>query len=213
MRKLIATVVLVVTQVGAGGLAVPAAHAVAPDRIQGGCFFNSDGTAATGDTQTGVIGDRSETTTGDFPPMPIGAAVTCWIDVNGVAAPGTTHTYGDLPGVPGVQAGVDTLVYTAPVGEPVYICQSVQFADGTSIPAECPPYQPRCGIEGWDCLNDLFTDYIDPAVCPELVALAGSYPDGVTVEPDGDVYVPDPAGLGLNPVYDCPPYYDYPPYT
>jgi hypothetical protein len=42
-------------------------------------------------------------------------------------------------------------------------------------------------------------------ICPVLSHLAGNYPGGLSIHPDGDVYVPDPLGLGLNPVYDCPP--------
>jgi len=200
---------------GVSVLVAPAAHAANPDVFHGDCFYDVvEHPPATGDDlYTGVIGDRSRTTTGDFPPAPIGAIVTCWIEINGVVAPGTTHSYGDIAGIPGVQAGADPISVTAVAGDWWMLCHRVDFADGTTqsecespvniqIPPECP--LGTCDLIG--TINRLFIKVIDPVVCPALAQLAGSYPGGVTIDPTGDVSIPDPLGLGINPVYDCPPY-------
>ena len=202
MRRILATVIAL----GLSALVVPAAHASDPDRILGGCFFDANSPAGS-DAYTGVIGDKSVTLTGDWPPAPIGATVTCWIEVNGVEAPGTRHTYGDLSQP--VQYGVDALTFTADPAAWIIECETVAFADGTTL-SGCPVEDGKLiDIERGDglvyeILDDLFYRVLDPNVCPVLVQLAGSYPGGVTIAPDGDVYVPDPLGLG--PIYDCPPY-------
>ena len=104
---------------GASMLGAPTAHAGNPDVFRGDCFYDTiEGPPNTGDAAyVGVIGDRSITTTGDFPPTPIGATVTCWIEINGAVAPGTTHSYGDIAGIPGVQAGADLVTLSAVPGD------------------------------------------------------------------------------------------------
>jgi len=211
---------------------LPAARAGAPNVVYGGCYFHTNSQATvTGDVHTGVIGDASVTTSGDSTPRPIGATVTCWIEINGVPAPGTTHSYDDLDGIPGVQAGTDPLSFTADETDTVEECQSVTFGDGTTQ-AACPaptPSEDTCagtigpGIQfppqtTQDLLEALltgipsdlnscvFVPVVDPAVCPVLEQLAGSYPGGVTVGPDGDLDLPDPLELWTGPLYDCPPY-------
>lgn len=208
---------LVATCLGLAALVAPAAHADSTNVFHGDCFYDILGqppsTQAEPEVYSGVIGDRSRTTTGDTPPMPIGATVTCWIEVNHVVAPGTTHSYGDVGGVPGVQVGADPVSFTAYYDDLVELCHTVLFADSTTqseckgpiyiqLPPECPLF--GCDFFGW--MSRFFVKYVDPVVCPALAAAAGSYPGGVTVDPTGDVSVPDPLGLGLNPVYDCPPY-------
>ena len=203
-------IVFVTLAVLATAVAGPAVHASSTDQIDGGCFLASVTTAG---TQTAVIGDRSITTTGDAPPTPIGAVVTCYVTVNGVTAPGTTKTYGDLSGVRGVQAGADPIVLSTVPDDDVEVCTSVAFADNSTA--------SRCDVVSnvppswvWDLLNqaggpcggDFVTQCLDVIACPILASMAGDYPGGVSIHPDGDVYVPDPLGLGLDPVYDCPPY-------
>jgi hypothetical protein len=202
-RILLATLVL-----GATAVVVPAAHASNPDRIFGGCFFATQPQPGT-DVRTGVIGDHSTTRTGDWPPAPIGATVTCWIEVNGVEAPGTRHTYGDLSQP--VQSGIDPLTFTAGPADWLTECGTVAFADGTTL-SGCPvPDGQLIDIERgngfvYEVIGDLFDHVLDPTLCPVFAQLAGSYPGGITIAPDGDVYLPDPLGLGLNPIYICPPY-------
>lgn len=198
-------------------LVAPAAHADSPDTFHGGCFYDtvSQPSYPRTDPATypGVIGDRSRTTAGDSPATPISATVTCWIEINHAVAPGTTHTYGDLAGVPGVQAGADPVSFTASDTDWVTLCHTIAFADGTTqsgcegpvviqIPPECP--LGTCDTLG--TIHRLFVNVVDPVVCPVLAQGAGDYPGGVTVDPTGDVFVPDPFDLGLNPIYDCPPY-------
>ena len=206
-------------------LVVPAARASSPDATHGGCFFETVQSlpdTMTGDeTETGVIGDRSVTTTGDAPPVPIGGTVTCWIDDNAVPIPGTTHSYSDVAPVTGVQAGADPISFVANIGDFVNICQRTDYADGTSE-SECaklldPNWPPGFMVDLLDAvitpvndaiaaINDVLIADVDPVVCPVLVKLAGTDLGVVTVGPDGDVGVADPLGIGLNPLYDCPPY-------
>src|SRR4051812_25121455 len=116
-------IVFAALALGASMLVVPTAHAANPDVINGGCFFaTAEQETVTAGHNVGVIGDYSVTTTGDTPPTPIGAVVTCWLEVNGVVAPGTTHSYGELAGVSGVQAGSDPISYDTTDGDWVLEC-------------------------------------------------------------------------------------------
>ena len=202
----------IVVAAGMSVLAVPPAGAAGGDVTHGGCFFDTMAQPsyphANPAVNTGVIGDLS-TTKSTETRMPIGATVTCWIDVNNVEAPGTRFSYsGD-----GVQAGVNPVSYVANDWDWVVRCQEVTYADGTTDPATCPdPIEiqipPEC-IASCDILGtiDQFIVYaVDPVVCPALSKLAGSYPGGVTIDPTGDVTVPDPLDLFDGPAYDCPPY-------
>jgi hypothetical protein len=203
-------VAVVAFAVAAAGSTAADAYADSPDRFFGGCFFTADPEPGT-DVNVGVIGDHLSLTSKRYvPPALIGATVTCWVEVNGVEAPGTRHTYGD-PSSP-VQFGADPLTFTAGADDWVDLCETVVFADGTTqsgCPLECTgvwDIERGCGV-AIDLLNEVFateTGYVDPAVCPALVAAAGSY-GPITIALDGDVYLPDPLGL-WSPVYDCPPY-------
>jgi hypothetical protein len=183
--------------------------------MRGGCRYEYTNGVVAGDTWVGVQIERSVTTTGDSPATPIGATVTCWIQVNGVTAPGTTHSYGDVAGVTGVQAGVTPISFTAAPAEIVSPCESVAFADGTTTLPLCFALGDTIElvpqivkdtinqvIDGW-CL--VCPETVDQVVCPVLVQLSGRY-GSVTIEPDGDVDVPDPLDLGTTRIYDCPPY-------
>lgn len=190
----------------------PAAHADASDFMYGGCGFDSV-VPSTGDTYSGWIEDRSVTTTGYGNPHLIGAAVTCWMAVNGVRVPGSTHTYGDIPGVPGVQAGSDPLTFTVGPDDFPVVCQQVRYVDGTTGWEDCLWQDLQLPSQHQALLRDHLlatasglSEDIDPAVCPALAAAAGSYPGGVTIDPTGDTTVPDPLELWEGPVYDCPPY-------
>jgi hypothetical protein len=194
--------------------ATPAAHATTSDLIFGGCSYNTDqnDTVTGPDTYVGVVDDASATV--DSAGTPVAATVSCQIRVNDVAAPGATFSYSGL----GVQAGANSVSLTAAPTDVVDLCQRVVYADLTDTGWVCPTTD-RCFVNapcfppGVNTLLDLvsgnvnnaFTSTIDPALCPVLAAHAGSY-GPVTVAPDGDVYVPDPVGLGLNPIYDCLPY-------
>jgi hypothetical protein len=214
-RLLLGAAIAAIATVATG----PAATAASGDAINGGCFFNTVGGASVdgnnvGDPnqQNGVIGDVSVTQDGSG--APTGATVSCQIQVNGVAAPGTTFSYSGF----GAQAGADPVSYTAPLGDAVILCQRVVYADGTDTGWDCLGVD-HCFVVGGcfppavqtllDLVNGIvdnaFTSVIDPTVCPVLVANAGAY-GPVTIASDGDVYVFDPEGLGLSPIYDCPPY-------
>jgi hypothetical protein len=206
--------------VGASALAIlgavsPAASAnAAGDTTHGGCFFNTDENAlATNGQNQGAIGDLSATT--DPSGAPTGATVTCWIEVNNVEAPGTRHSYSGT----GVQAGTDQITFTASDTDTVTECMTVTYADGTTEPEDCPGattlvLPPQQVI---DLLDSVFTTLeneeialVDPVVCPVLVTLGqatgGGVPGVLEIRADGDVYTADPLGLGINPVWDCPPY-------
>jgi hypothetical protein len=191
---------------GLSVIVAPVAHADSPDSIHGGCSFDTvvDATGA----NVGVAYDASVTT--DAGGAPIGATVTCWIQVNGIEAPGTRFSYTGV----GAQAGANPISFTADSTDTVAQCQEVAYADGSTEPTACTlsttlVLPPECFLTGCDVLGTIqrfFVSTVDPVVCPVLAQLAGSYPGGVTIDPTGDVSVPDPLDLGLNPVYDCPPY-------
>jgi len=70
------------------------------------------------------------------------------------------------------------------------------------VPFPVPPPQDTFDI--LTAINNcVFVDHVDPIVCPELQPLAGTYPGGLSIGPDGDVSLD---GSGFNPLYDCPPY-------
>jgi hypothetical protein len=199
-------------------VAPTATRAATPDVIHGGCAFDTDQQETlTGDQNVGVIYDVSVTTTGDLPPQPIDATVTCWIEVNGVEAPHTRYSYSGA----GIQAGVDRISFASSEFDNVSECQAVAYADG-STESSCSvsigdPIPPQEFFDAVNALLDAVGQTIhyvecgdDPSdICPMLcrvtTLLPGSY-GPVTITPDGDVYVVDPLGLGLSPVYDCPPY-------
>ncbi len=216
MRVSVARVLVVTAAMCATGAALPAAAASAAggDLIVGGCSFSTDqnDTVTGPDTFTGEIHDSSATF--DATGAPVAATVSCQVQVNQVAAPGATFSYSGF----GVQAGANPVSYTAAPTDEVNLCQRVVYADGTDTGWVCP-MTDMCFVAA-PCfpapvgalidlvngiLNNAFTSTIDPALCPVLVANAGDY-GPVTIESDGDVYVADPLGLGLNPIYDCPPY-------
>jgi len=204
--------------VGASVLVAPAAHATVPNVLHGGCFLDTDGhPLVTGDTQVGVIGDRSVTTTGDSPAVPIGATVTCSVEVNGVLAPGTTHSYGDSP-VTGIQLGADPLTYTAGPLDTVALCQSVVYADNTTwdecvILGDNIQIPPQTVVDTWNAFWDAFWDVFDPfvlemlepLVCPPLGSISGTY-GLVIIGPDGDLSVVAPLVGKSVLLVDCPPH-------
>jgi hypothetical protein len=206
-----------------GGLAlglmavvVPSASAADPDTIHGGCFFDTNSQAtATNGSYIGVIGDHSVTTTSATPPAPTSATVTCAIAVNDSVVGSTSHSYGDVGGVAGVQGGADQISFSALPTDSVKLCETVAYADGFTSGPTCsestslqlPPQVVIDTLNGvFDTLTALEIAQVDPLVCPQLKAHAGSYPGGINIAPDGDLTVPDPLDLGLNPVWDCPPY-------
>jgi len=198
----------------AAAVVAPAAQANSADTALGGCFVYEQPTF--GSTYAGVIGDLSATF--DTAAVPIGAAVSCWIEVNGVEAPGTRHAYGDIAGVPGVQAGKDSLTYSADPNDFVVICEHVDYADGTSsnpdldCPVDASPEIPA--REVWDFYeatmyggrDAVCGDSVDAcqALCPVLASMAGTY-NRLTIGPDGDVYLAFPGFVPpYRRVFDCP---------
>lgn len=194
-------------------VAAPDAHADDSDFMYGDCGFDSstEPITTTG-THTGSIGVTSVTTTGYADPRLIGATVTCWIEVNGSVAPGTTHSYGDFLGIAGLHYGSDPASFTTTdVLDNVQVCETIAYADSTTD-THCiyndlvlPSTRQQQYIRH---VGTTVFAILDPAVCSQLAPHAGSYPGGVMIGPDGDLYlgIPDPLDLGLNPTYDCPPY-------
>jgi hypothetical protein len=197
-------VLVVALALGAGAMATPAAAnaAAAADRVRGGCAFAADdevGNLVGQDHHSGVIYDHSATTTRL---VPTDATVTCWRVVNGVEVPGARFSYSGF----GVQGGADRISFVTAPGDIYYVCESVAFADGGTVPA--------CGYGHTeiifpppvvtDLVDDTWAWVVAPAACPAAATLAGTY-GPVTIAPNGDVSVDDPFGLGTNPITDCPP--------
>lgn len=213
MRSNLTRMLLVGVMASATVAAVaPVASAAVGDTVQGGCFFITDEVVATNETggnAAGIIGDQSSTQ--DANGLPVDATVSCQIRFNDVPAPGTTFSYSGI----GAQQGVDTVSFViSPLSSESY-CQRVVFADGTDTGWNCtPPFECECTppadfVAAVHSLlapvKDVLAPYVDPVVCPVLVANPGNY-GPVTIKPDGDVYVLDPLAPRLNPIYDCPPY-------
>lgn len=192
-----------------GFLVVPEPAGAAPtDLIVGGCGWEFAQPPGEPGTYVGIGYDASVTT--DPTGVPTDATVSCWVVVNGVEAPGTRFSYSGL----GVQSGVDHFTFAAGDTDWFDLCESVTFADGTTqLHGACfdQNFQlpPQVILDVLDIVNgdvdNAFVSVVDPAVCPALVRLAGTY-GPVTIAPDGDVNVPDPLELFDGPVYDCPPY-------
>lgn len=215
VRRLLLALVSAMAAVGATLIVTPAAHATSSDVIRGGCDYTYN--AVVGDTWVGVQTEHSVTTTGAPSLTPIGATVTCWVEVFGVVAPGTTHSYGDVAGVTGVQAGAAPISFTAPALDTISNCVAVDFADGTTTDATCFPQGDTVEVPPQfvkDTINEILDGWcvvcpetLDQVACPVFVQLSGSY-GPITIEPDGDIDVPDPVGIGTSRIYDCPPYSD-----
>ena len=185
------------------------------DTVSGGCGFNTDENAtATNGQNEGVIYDLSATQHADHTPS--GATVQCWIDVNGVEAGGTRISASGT----GVQANAANISFSATDTDIITECELVTFDDGsTPFGPDCPgattlQIPPQQIIDALntviDTLNGVLISTVDPVVCPVLVQVGQAIGGGVSgvleIRADGDVYVADPLGLGINPVYDCPPY-------
>lgn len=207
----LSVVAALVAGVGVGGGTSAAVASTAGDTLHGGgCGFNTDQQqAVTAGQNVGEIYEDSATLGPDH--KPTGATVECWIAVNGVKVDSTDLVASGF----GVQANAKQISFAAGDADFVMLCQTVTYADGSVEP---PCDEPCGGAEcqfppQWilDLLNAAFTTvndaeiaYVDPAVCPQLVKLAGSY-GPITVTAEGDVFVADPFGLA-GKEYDCPPY-------
>jgi hypothetical protein len=205
-RILVATVALSLAVLVMPG----AAHADSPDVIFGGCGYTSQADPSDASTQIAVWDESSVTTDRDG--VPVDATVTCWAEIYGVEVPGSRFSYSGFA----VQAGVDRFSYTASDLGWAYPCEQVTFADGTTQLWNCgegPFYFPPRPVDDAlyvadNAITAAYMSVIDPAVCPALVRAAGTY-GPVTIEPDGDVDVPDPLDLWVGQFYDCPPYGDF----
>jgi len=193
------------------GLPMTSASADAGDAITGGCSFNTDSNQTVTQGQNeGVIDATAFMQTSAKTPD-AGAAVHCKIQVNGVDAPGTQiDVAANAAGIVQGQAQIsfDDQDGTLPSG----LCEKDDWGDGDTTGWVCRPsiviqIPPQ---EVIDLLDTLFIGTIDPLVCPVLVQLGqatgGGVPGVLEIRADGDVYVADPLGLGINPVDDCPPY-------
>lgn len=182
-------------------LSAPAAHAAA-DTIDGGCVVAvADLHSVTNFATNGFLIDASVTR--DDGGMPIGATVTCWIQVNGVESAGTRFASSG----PGVQVGLNQVVFVLDQTDSVAVCERVAYADGTTTSSCAAPSE--VGVPPqliFDTIHSAFVA-VDPVVCPVLAANSGNYPAGVGLSSTGDVVLTDPLDLlGTLVVYDCPPY-------
>ena len=207
-----------VTLATLGGAGPATAANEAGDSIFGGCVWQADSHAVvTGGQFVGVMAESSVTIDGSN--APTGATVECSVYVNDVKQASTDLVTAGY----GIQAGARPISFTASDSDIVQLCEDVTYADGSKTPpcnpSECPevcfPPAPvndllnRTGL--LDRANDLLNQvneaeiqYVDPAICPELVKLAGSY-GPITIAADGDVTIADPFGI-FGPFWDCPPY-------
>lgn len=197
---------------GAGALVAPATHAATADSFRGGCAFYAEPT--TGDSWSGAIYDVSATF--DAAGLPESATVTCWLMDAGVEVPGTRHSFGDLDGVQGVQAGAHSIAYTAGKDDRIGECTMVQWADG-STDTECPVETDEQipGQVVWDtyglvtgaALGVACSDTVDACavLCPTLASISGTY-GRVTIGPDGDVYLMTDFKPRYYRMLDCAPY-------
>ena len=206
-------IVLAALTLGAALVVAPATHAAtgAMGSIHGGCAYHAEPT--TGNSWSGVIYDVSATF--DAAGQPESAIVTCWLEIYGVEVAGTRHSYGDIPGVHGVQAGAHSFAYNAGPEDEIIPCRTVQWADGITD-TECfqvsqvaiPPQVT------WDLFDELTGDghavcgtAVDACavLCPLLPSVSGTY-WRVTIGPDGDVYLLEPGLTAYHRVLDCAPY-------
>jgi hypothetical protein len=202
---------IVCVTLGVSAVVAPVASASPADTVRDGCFYSSE--PVVGRAYAGVIGDLSLTFDGSG--APTGAHVTCWLTVNGVEAPGTRHTYGDVAGVPGVQAGADTISYDASPTDTVSECMVVVFADNTTTGAVCfvdtsIEYPPQAVWDFYESMHDGARDAACgdsvnacDVLCPPLASVAGTY-SVLTIGPDGDVYVLTPFKPAFRKFVDCP---------
>jgi hypothetical protein len=209
MRTLPARILLTIAVLGATAVVAPSASAASTDSTTGGCAFFTNAPPLLGSTTyTGVVYDVSATQ--DAHGLPTGATVSCQVQVDGVAAPGTTFSYSGY----GEQAGADPVSYEARDDQIVNLCQRTVYADATDTGWICAvtdpfffPPQPVLDLLDFvfDTVNGVLIWDVDPRVCPIFAAHPGTY-GPITIQPDGDIYIADPIGLAGNPFYDCPPY-------
>jgi len=200
---------------------VTSAHADYGDTLKGGCGFATVGNATlTSGANTGLIYDVSLSQEQNG--LPSGADVQCWIEVNGEIQPGTWL----LASGSGVQENHQQISFNAFDGDIVSLCQSVSFWDpstwtapdgnvGTDCQAATSLQFPPQAIYDFvntlvDSMQSISDPVIDPIVCPifsELYSTTGGGVLGVLlIQPDGDLYLAKPLGVGYDQVYDCPPY-------
>lgn len=103
--------------------------------------------------------------------------------------------------------GLDPFQFAVNDTDTVQLCQRVVYADGTDTGYSCrfvnsatAPPQPV-----YDFADGTVFPILDAQLCPVLEAAAGSYPGGVVIKSDGDVYLPGTMPIP-GPIYDCPAY-------
>jgi hypothetical protein len=204
LGALAATVMAMVTP-------MTAASADQGDTLKGGCSFdtNRQATATNGQNQ-GVIADLSVSQEASGGPS--GATVECWINVNGVAAPGTDIVASGN----GVQANSAQISYSAGDTDAVALCQKVTFDDGSSwvgpdgTNPDCPAatstqIPPQVVIDTLNSVLDtVFTTVngvlalvdLNPVLCPVLASVGPQNIGGVVIiDANGSLTIQDPVGL------------------
>jgi hypothetical protein len=194
LGALAATVMAMVTP-------MTAASADQGDTLKGGCSFDTNEQAqVTNGQNQGVIADLSVSQEASGGPS--GATVQCWIDVNGVEAPGTRISASGN----GVQANSAQITFAASETDAVSECEQVTFDDGSTwvgadgTNPDCPAatqtqIPPQVVI---DTINSVLalTDALNPILCPIFASLGPQDIGGViTISSDGSLVIADPVGL------------------
>jgi hypothetical protein len=220
--------ILGVAVVGLSAVVVPTAHAAtrhsttgvlvghAPlgqsnatgDEIHGGCYLLVVEDPTIPDQYNGEIGTASVTTNPSL--QPYAADVTCHVEVNGVAPANSSGSFSGGS----VQLGSTPVAFKAADTARVTLCEDVIYWwDGTTQPKVCTVVDSARLFLATATLESLELQFVDPVACPILLtvgqATVGGVPGVLEIRPDGDVYVADPLGLGVNPIYDCPPYENF----
>jgi len=184
---------------------VPTASAATADTFKGpGCFFNSDAnqTVDPQGNQDGVIGVAAVAVDASNAPDPA-ATIECWI-ATPTAADKVAST--DLVGTNtnGVITGQKQISYSdgANHDQNVYLCESDNGATAVCTLATGIQIPPQAVLDAFVTVNNA----ISAVLCPVTKTLAGSYAGGlITIDSSGNVFLPDPLGLGFNPVVGpCP---------
>jgi len=173
------------------------------DTADGGCMVVAvDVDSLTNFVTQGLLLDASATR--DAGGNPVGASVTCWMQVNGFEVPDTRFTTNDDV----VQAGLAEVAFALRDTDSVLVCERFAYDDGTAAQT-CDPAPTEQAVpppQVPDALRAVVESSVDPIACPLLVAHAGAYPGGLVIAADGDTSYTDPLALVSLDVHDCPPY-------
>jgi hypothetical protein len=186
----------------AAGLLMPVAPSAnaspSGETYSGGCSLNTgtDPSQTVGgqDVFTGQLSVRTVTYSSNPAENPVSATVTCEVRVNDVPQTNASVTASG----PIAQAGAKVVTYVRHTNDIVDVCITVSFSPVPGTVSSCAP-ATTITIPPKE-VNDLIAQYLDPAICAILIALAPGVPPAVTIDPTGDTEI------NGAPFWDCPPY-------